>query len=675
LKRHLRWLFAVVGATGSLLATTAVALLLSLVLALVVWLPSEGSLAQAFDLLGRWLPAGQQLQVQGVQGSVQQGGQIGHLRWQGVGLTVEARDVHLAWDLPSLWQGRLQVDGLQVAALRVQDQRPSGNSPWEPWGLPLEVALPFRIERLEWAGTTRLQLQGLQGQYRFDGQAHHLRLDALPWAQGVYAVEAELQAQAPGRLQARARGPLQATQAGRNQALALQAEASLNGVLYGADAELRLAVEVKPATAEAHASTPAQASDAERLQLQARVRPAAAQPLDQVEAEWRALDLASLWPQALHTRLSGSARVRPAGSGWTATVAMRNALEGPLDQQRLPLRQAQGQLVYRDGGWQVEAVEAEGAGGRLQASGQWLGQGGQVRATLQGLHPESVHRSLVGPVLDGLLEASYGPEGIRFTLEALAAGSGTLRQALAAAPMASTQGLQAQGLWQDGVLTVEGFRLAWADARLQGHFRWDARNRADPRADTQAIAHAAPSDPHAPAPPGAHADPLTGQVEGELPGASLRLDGSMAARSGQGQAQAHVRDAQALSAWLAHLPGLSWASNSLPTLQGGDGADLSLQWQGGWSDLAAVQLDGRLSVPHLVWHGDRHLRDAELRAKGTFGALQIQGSGAIAWGAAQASYRRRCRCKWHRPHRGRHSLRSCKPGCRTACRPSLGPWN
>ena len=101
--------------THALVRTGALALLACA--APVAWLHLPGSLETALRWLPSLLPAGQQFEALGVQGTLRHGGHIASLRWSGPGLRLQAQDVQMDWDLATLLQGRVVLSQLRAAQL------------------------------------------------------------------------------------------------------------------------------------------------------------------------------------------------------------------------------------------------------------------------------------------------------------------------------------------------------------------------------------------------------------------------------------------------------------------------------------------------------------------------------------------------------------------------------
>ncbi|MCX8520155.1 MAG: hypothetical protein ORN28_01310, partial [Rhodoferax sp.] len=243
------------------LLCAAVLLLLGVVLGFALWAQSGDSLPRVLDLAARWMPAGQSLQVLGVTGSLRAGGRVQHLLWQGAGLRVEAEDVHVAWDWQALLHQQLRLTTLQVQRLHIQDSRPATSQALTGSVLPLQLDLPFAIAQLQWVGPPALELRNLQGHYRYDGTRHILTDTRLRLADGSYRVDAQLQARAPGALQVQASGTVavpvgrlnKAGGAGKDgkavhaaRTLQLDAQGSVQGMLYGSDAALDVLLDLQP---------------------------------------------------------------------------------------------------------------------------------------------------------------------------------------------------------------------------------------------------------------------------------------------------------------------------------------------------------------------------------------------------------------------------------------------
>ncbi len=590
-----RHLFHITGAAFSLALTLCVGLLLCAMLALGLWVDSEQSLAQTLHVASTLMPAGQTLESSEVSGAIKRGGHIGQLRWQRGGLLIEVRGLDLAWNWRALLDGELQLRTLHAAALRVEDHAAATSAPLKELLLPLRVDLPFVLDHLDYDGAIQLQIEALSGHYRFDGKAHSLQNGGLRMASGSYQVQAELQAQQPMALSLRASGSVQAPIAMKEQPLALQAQAKLQGRLSGPDAALDLALELQPGgPGRTGGASPLGAMQAT---LQVHLLPGQAQPLERLQGQWTELDLARLWPQAPHTLLSGQAQVRPDGTGWNAKLQLQNSLSGPLDQQRLPLQTATASVLYRNGQWLLSALKAALAGGTAQASGSYAGSPAlwQLSGQVHGIHPAAVDSRLAGAALDGQLSAKQTEQGIAFETHLNAvAGNAPVQQ------------LMAQGLWNAPMLQLDKLLLEGRDAHIAGHVQIDT-----------------------------HSLGGSGQLQASLPGAQLSLDGKAGADVGLGNASIQLSDAAALLTWLRGLPLVAAA---IPAVDAHGSAEVVLNWNGGWHRLGTdLHLQASLSSKQLDIN-KQHLTDLQLDVTGTLQSLALQLRGKAALGAQRLAW-------------------------------------
>ena len=626
--RYLRWLFHVLGSSLGLLIA-ALLLAMGSVLGFALWAQSGDSLPRVLALASRWMPAGQSLQVQGVTGSLHAGGRVQHLLWQGAGLRVEAEDVTVAWDWQALLHRQLRLTTLQMQALHIEDSRPASGKPLADSLLPLQLDLPFAVAQLQWAGPPAVELRDVQGHYRYDGSHHTLTDTRLRLADANYRVDAQLQARAPGALRVQASGTVAAPVGSLGKAgtvvartLQLDASGSVQGTLYGANAALDVLLDLQPSAPspsppQRAGSTPKTTMQAPmQAHIQARVLPYAAQPIAHADAQWSQFNLASVWPQALQTSLSGSARVTPTvhpdGTGWQADLQLHNALEGPLDQQQLPVKDLTARVLYRDGAnaanggqggngaWQLAQLQASAAGGTVQAKGSYAAAAGaawSVEGSAKGLLAERVDSRWKLPVLNAEGSVRQTPAGIVFETSISGAAPGQASDSIA---------LQTQGLWQAPLLQLQTLDLQAPQAHIRGKLE----------VNTQTYAS-------------------SGELQASLPGAEGHIAGQASASAGQGNSRWQVRDAKALLAWLAQWPVLGEYAKILPVQ--GD-AEFSANWQGGWQNhAAALQLDAQVRARHLIWQEHYALDDVRLDAHGSLQKLVLQLAGKAQAGATRVA--------------------------------------
>ncbi|PKO62566.1 MAG: DUF490 domain-containing protein [Betaproteobacteria bacterium HGW-Betaproteobacteria-18] len=600
-----------------LLAATLITVL-ALTSALWLWSGSDSSLASLLMQLQRFLPAGQTLEVKGVQGSLRAGGHIDWLRWTKGELSVEASDIGVAWTLGPLFNKQLRLSQLSVAALKIDGQRAS--TPTDPLTpptnlrLPITVDVPFALANVNWAGATTLQATEVSGHYIFDGRSHALKEGRGLISTGNYQLSGTLQATAPMALALQLQGVVQTTLPSSQQPLTVAATAQLTGELAGPDAALALQASLTPELATGPAPRTSQ-TEAMQAEVSAQIAPWQTQPLTQASAQWQALNLAALWPQAPQTQLSGQASVTPRGKGWQGQINLVNALPGPWNQQRLPLNTLQAEVAYDQAQWALRSVRATGAGGSVTGSGQFNAGQWQGSANLQNVNPGAIDTRLASASMGGKLQAQQSASGIGFSAQLEAAPdkgkSGKSSQPPDSLQTLRLQSLQAEGVWLAPLLKLSALGIDAQEAHLEGHLTYHINSRA-----TQ------------------------GKLALTLPGLQGTLDGHLASKNGQGTLAMHVTDASLASQWLARWPTVA---SALPGIRLRGTAHLDARWQGGWQQQGrALQIDASLRAPQLDWRSnptdkasppnEGRLRDLQAVLTGTLPALTFSSQGQADMG-------------------------------------------
>ena len=525
------------------------------------WSGTDGSLAWLLQRVGRSQP----LVAEGVSGSMRSGLKVKRLTWERDGLKFVAEDVRIEWSPLSLISRELKLDQLHAAALKVTNTRPPSS---EKLKAPESIELPLKldidkltIDQIEYRGASTVQASKLAAAYLFDGQQHRLWLRGLNYADGRYQGQVSIGASGALPVDASLQGTVTTPVPGGKGSVPLSFKASFKGPLTRLQADAVVSV----------TSPPAVGQPAPGATVQAVITPFEAQPLPQARARLTALDLHSFWAQAPQTQLSGEIKVEPAGAqNWTLNADLRNALPGPWDAQRLPLEHVKAQGEWRDGMALVRSLQAELAGGSLQAQGQWAEGGWKAEGTLKDIDPALVYSRFAASPLAGKVQLRQQGKAIAFdvALESdgkLRAASRAVARGPDAAPALLFRELNAQGNWNQGVLELSQVMLRTSDATVQGSLT------ARP---------AAPSG--------------SGKLRLQAPGLQARLDGELAAGSGGGSAKVAIADLAQARRWLQTLPGMPKA------IAGWDAsgqAALDLKWQGGWRD-PAVQAS--LTAPRLT---------------------------------------------------------------------------
>lgn len=644
---------------GLTLLAATVLTLLALVGALWLWSGTDSSLATLLTRLQQYLPTDQTLEAKDVRGSVQGGGHIGWLRWRRGDLTVEAQDIGVRWTLGPFFKKQLRLSELTVASIKVEDHRTKAdNAPPSPptdLTLPITIDVPFKVASISWTGATTLQATEVSGHYTFNSNSHILNNGYGHISSGNYQIGGELQAVAPMALALQVTGQVATQLPSSQKPLTVAASARLVGDLAGPGAVLALQAALTPELPAGKASR-GDESEAMQANVSAQIAPWQAQPLRQAKAQWQALNLAALWPQAPQTQLTGDASVVPEGLGWQGKVSLSNALPGPWNQQRVPLNTLQASVAYSDAQWALSTVRATGAGGRLTGSGQFNAGLWTGKANLQGVNPGAVDTRLASTPLSGQLQAGQTTRGIRFVaqldaiqVKARSVKENTLLDSLQALELKS---LQAEGVWVAPSLSLNTLRIAAPDAQLEGKLTYHTVSQA-----TQ------------------------GQLTLTLPGLNAALDGHLSSAAGQGTLTARVADAAKATRWLSRFPA---AANTLQTAQIDGAAELAANWQGGWQNQGrSLKINATLRAPKLDWAGPPaaaltdpttwHLRDLQADLSGTLAALQVRTQGQAKTGTRQLDWQAQMSAGQREANHWQGALSQFKLSAQDATQ--AGPWS
>ncbi|UUZ64826.1 hypothetical protein LP417_08290 [Polaromonas sp. P1-6] len=610
-----RWLKTVALAGGAILSLGVLA-----TSALWWWAGTDGSLATAL----RWVAQSQPLSAERATGSLRSGGHVGQLIWLKDGLSVQARDVSLAWQPWSLLQGTLKLDRLAAASVEVNDQRipsPTASSgPPSALVLPLRVTLDaFSVDQLRWMGPTAFTTfgaSGISGRYEFN-DLHQLDLASAQVASGRYSGRAVLTSRGPLMLEASLSGTLQAAIPNSKTTLPLSFQATARGPLTELLVDAALQMNAKPAADRKQTQTPTQP----QASATARITPWAAQPLPQADATYRDLDIAALWPEAPQTLLTGSASVRPldstpaapASAGWLLDVQLANRLPGPWDKTRLPLEHLEAKGEWRNGVGIVRTLKAQLGGGELLASGEWSrapssppskpgtstaasAQAWNLQATLQNVNPAMLHTQLAALPLDGKATARSQGAAVGFEASVQAKGNAGNKPASGQNnPLGQLRlrDASATGSWNaqqaGGTLVLSALRVRTDEAELNGQLE---------------------------------AQPTARGGKGNLvltgPGLDAKLQGELRQSSGRGDFSLRGRDAAQALRWLQKLPGMPAA---VQTASASGSAELKASWQGGWRDPA---LQAQLEIPALDWRAAAPPKPATTPAAANPGVLKFR---------------------------------------------------
>jgi translocation and assembly module TamB len=527
---------------AALVAASSVVLVALLMAGLWWWAGTEGSLDWTLKRVTRSQP----MQAEGVRGSLRSGLEIDKLVWEQDGLRIEAHDVRLEWQPTALVTRTVQLEKFSAALLRVIDQRPPTADPMKP---PATLELPMRIKanqvaiaKVDWQGRTSAQAQQLAGAYAYDGLGHQLRVDNVQVAGGRYRGEASLGVLGTMPFESTVQGTLTAAVPRSDKAVPL----TVNGSVRGPLADLR-------AHAVIRATQPLPTGELPQATATARVTPFAAQPVPEAQAELQHIDLASLWPQAPRSSLSGRVTLQPAAaaSNWNWRADLRNAVAAPWDRGGLPLQSVKANGEWRGAQALVESLQAQAGGGELKAKGQWRGADGwSVEATLEGVDPAQLHTLMAPQPVGGQAHVSQQGEVIEFDVDLRAQGRAKSK-AYAALELRQAK---AQGRWSGGTLSLPSLDVRASDASLTGSLDYKPTARAG-----------------------------SGRVELQAPGLNAKANGSLSESAGSGRLQVDARNLAQAQRWLQRVP---FVGDKLPAWQASGQAALQTAWQGGWRDPA-----------------------------------------------------------------------------------------
>ena len=600
------------GMTALLLA------LLGMVCVLWVWSGHNSSLALVLTHLPEWLPPGQTLTAHNIHGSVREGGTIGELRWRANGLTVQAFDVRIGYSLSKLLQRQLELTELRIGQLRVNDQsdKPAERRPPENLVLPLHVSLKAQVDRLFLQQATTPLATDIAFTYRFDGKQHMINKGLVNIAAGSYGFNGHVQAQDELRVEMQAQGRIKAHIAGAKQPQLLTATATLTGALFRSDSTLQLQAALHSSGSVAPAAKSLTKTDAQ-LSLSATLAPWQLQPIAKAQANWKALDLALLWPQAPQTNLSGELVVTPMpatnGARWAARIGLHNSQPGPMNQQGLPLQNLSAQFEYQDPRWLLRDFQLEAAGGHITGSGRYDGTGWRVEAKVENLSPEQVDSRWMGGAIHGHIKGQQSAQGLAFETD-LRANTWSGRTDASAWPV-HLQALQSKGLWAEPELKLEHFSAKVSEASLQGSGRYHSQNHA-----------------------------VQATLDLQLPGLEASVKGTAAADSGGGHLSVLVTDAQRSADWLGRWPALAKVLDQ-GKLHGN--AQITGRWAGGWGkDLHGPQFDLAMESSLLQWQpkgtvtkAQTQLRALRAHAAGSLDQFKVESQGRADVGSQQLQWR------------------------------------
>jgi len=327
------------------------------------------------------------LDVEGPAGSLLSTVRVKRLAWRGPEATLTADDIALTWSPAALWSRGIVVKGLGAQRITLAIEASDRAVPLPPsLALPTSVAIEeIAVARFEWAiGTNRGAITGLTFGYAGGAADHRVERLSLVASRGTLN----------GRMTVDAKPPFAV-----KGTFALVGDVSLK--------EARADVAVSGTLDSVAVEAGGRAGDAQFV-LRAKLTPLSAVALSEFSLDAHDLDLA-FWDAALPaTRVSAKAQGRPIDGGLAGSVEATNAIPGPLDAQRLPLRSFSARFAWRADELALDELVAEFAGGGRASGHARIPLGGAARRwalDVRDVNLKAIYAPLVATRLSGTLGA------------------------------------------------------------------------------------------------------------------------------------------------------------------------------------------------------------------------------------------------------------------------------
>lgn len=321
--------------------------------------------------------SGNRLQLEQMSGRFWDHLRIGRLHWQDVGTEVEVEGIALHWSPAALLHGTLEIHALGLGDVSLHTQ--SSDSPAH---LPDKLALPVdvRIAALEAHKITfndTLLTDSLGAV--FESRAGMYELKALEARRGQLQLvsSATLAAQAP---------------------FALKLDATLSGLM--ADKPYALALHGQGDLKRNEWSLQ-QSQGPFTLAADAAIQPFSKQLIERFSVRADKLDIAALLPDLPHTLLDVRCNLADTRSGG---CRIENKLAGPLDQNRIPVKEITAQLRRDEQTLAIKAINIAIGRGTLTGDATVNAAGADLKLNAQNLDLADIHGSLrntqlAGPIL------------------------------------------------------------------------------------------------------------------------------------------------------------------------------------------------------------------------------------------------------------------------------------
>lgn len=299
-----------------------------------------------------------------------------------------------------------------------------------------------------------------------------------------------------------------------------------------------------------------------------------------LQLDLQQVDLRPLMSTLPRTAFTGPVTIKPGRqNGWRAQADIRNALPGPLDQQRVPLDRLLADMNAAPELWHLETFDVQIGPGHVQVRGDYAPptQAMDLRGELRQLPLRQLHRKMgasFGSQLSGKLRAS-GRVNSGLAFEADVASNVAANNPAAQRGQWEIRSIQTHGNWSPTRLTIQRVHLDAFQAT----------------ADGRDIDVALPDF-----------NSIKARLDAAAPGLKLNADAAMQQQSGGGKLAVQLASAEQLVNWIKGLP---FIGERLPGLRATGAANLDADWQGGWRQWVAG-LKNPASQPRLHLNAIAH---------------------------------------------------------------------
>ncbi len=378
------------------MSVAAAAVAVCILISGVVWLGSSSGLdwaARKIIQLGE-----DTIRAEGIEGSLLSEVRIRQLQIRNADLMLEGETLVLRWQPLALLRRELHLSSATASVLRYQSLSTAASTVPVSLALPIDISIDsLEIGRIEISNLPAIE--NLKLGYTGGRTRHEISL--LQTQSEGWAIDGTLQVgtQSPFQIE----GQIQAMRG--TTALSLQAKASVTGTLE--------ALQIKLSGGGRGAS----------IQSSALLHPYAPQPVQQLDARVRELDLSAWhggWPR---TRLNIDANAQSINEMLNGTLHADNAASGTLDSGRIPVSTMKARFSGDGGDWKLPMLDVLLAGGgRVTGIAGIHGNSGDMDIQLRGIDTARIDSRLRAIKVSGKAKISGNPEAQSATAKLDGAG-------------------------------------------------------------------------------------------------------------------------------------------------------------------------------------------------------------------------------------------------------------